>query len=114
MERIVQMKTELLQTTLAIAGDREFNPNVQLSSASFSQRSDTEDSLKEFKRRYDFLNFLNYSEDYEIRLHTGKSSLLDERTKTSTELLKTKDKIKSEFLLQIEAIVDGYVRKVLP
>jgi hypothetical protein len=107
------MKNNLFQSTIGVGADREFNPNVQLSAEQLPQQSDSEEVLREFKRSYEFLNFLNYSEDYEIRLHRGKGALMDERMRATNELLKDKEKLKSAFLSQIDAIVDNYIQKTL-
>jgi hypothetical protein len=90
MDSVIQMKNDLLQSSFCVAKERDFNPNCQLAMTELTDKFDCEPTFKEFRKRYDFLNYLNYCEDYEIKLHIGKSALFDEKTKASNELLKHK------------------------
>lgn len=75
MESVIKMKNDLLQSSIAIGKDREFIPNAQLTINDFPEKFDGEGILQKLKKNYDYLNYVNYKQDYEIKLYIGKNTL---------------------------------------
>ena len=43
------------------------------------EKIETEEIMKDFRKKYDYLNFFSCSEDYDIKLATGKLEMHDNR-----------------------------------
>ena len=72
--KVFNEKKGLLETSLKIEKNISFLPNTQLSHSEFQQiKGNADESLTNFKKKVNFLNYFSLSEDYEIKVTKGSN-----------------------------------------
>ena len=69
---MMKLKEGLMKNSIDLKDRREFLPNPHLNTKDMPGKIETDEFLKSFRQKYDYLNYFSVSDDYEIKLAKGK------------------------------------------